>query len=156
MEHEREPLTIDRLHQLNGQPVWIEDLEYPEKSQWRLIYWDRQKYLALLSKSLNGGYLIEEYGRTWLAYASKPVDLDVWDPCEWCGEWIGGDCTPKERDVGYRLYAGFSKQVAVDDFLEDETENLNFCPVCGRPLTNKARKILQDLMNGVVIKCDQW
>lgn len=60
------------------------------------------------------------------------------EPCEFCGEWVGGECRPREQDVGYTLYAGYTKQVSVDDFYEDETENLNFCPVCGRPLTDEA------------------
>ena len=67
-----------------------------------------------------------------------------WDPCEFCGEWIGGDCTPREKDAGYKIYAGYTKQVAVDDFWEDETENLNFCPVCGRPLTDEAVEMMME------------
>ena len=67
-----------------------------------------------------------------------------WDPCEFCGEWIGGDCTPREKDAGYKIYAGYTKQVAVDDFWEDETENSNFCPVCGRPLTDEAVEMVME------------
>ena len=74
--------------------------------------------------------------------ALRPVSRDrverMTEPCEFCGEWIGGDCTPKEQDAGYKIYAGYIKQVAVDDFWEDEIENLNFCPVCGRPMTDEA------------------
>lgn len=70
-------------------------------------------------------------------------------PCEFCGEWIGGDCTPREKDAGYKIYAGYTKQVAVDDFWEDETENLNFCPVCGRPLTDEAVEIVMERLEGM-------
>ena len=72
--------------------------------------------------------------------------LSKWEPCEFCGEWIGGDCTPKEEDVGYKIYAGYTKQVSVDDFWEDETENLNFCPICGRPFTDEAVETIMKRM----------
>lgn len=32
------------------------------------------------------------------------------------------------------FYAGRCKQVDVDDFDEEEIENINFCPKCGRKL----------------------
>lgn len=41
---------------------------------------------------------------------------------------------PKED---YIFYAGFSKQFDVDKFDEYETENINFCPMCGRRLRGK-------------------
>ena len=71
------------------------------------------------------------------------------EPCEFCGEWIGGECRPREQDVGYTLYAGYTKQVSVDDFYEDETENLNFCPVCGRPLTDEAVQMVVERMEAL-------
>ena len=75
--------------------------------------------------------------------------LDEWEPCEFCGEWVGGDCTPKEQDAGYKIYAGYIKQVAVDDFWEDEIENLNFCPVCGRPMTDEAVQMVMERLEAL-------
>lgn len=80
--------------------------------------------------------------------ALRPVSREqvkrIAEPCEFCGEWICGDCTPREQDAGYKIYAGYIKQVAVDDFLEDEIENLNFCPVCGRPMTDEAVEMVME------------
>ena len=80
--------------------------------------------------------------------ALRPVSRErverMTEPCEFCGEWIGGECTPKEQDAGYKIYAGYIKQVAVDDFWEDEIENLNFCPVCGRPMTDEAVQMVME------------
>lgn len=42
-----EPLTLEELREMNEVPVWIQNLEEPAKSQWRLLYWDRGKYLVL-------------------------------------------------------------------------------------------------------------
>lgn len=68
---ENKPLTVEELRQMDGDPVWIDDLERPGFSCWRICYWDRGRYLALVAKSANG-YLLEDYGKTWLAYRYKP------------------------------------------------------------------------------------
>ena len=41
---------------------------------------------------------------------------------------------PKEN---YNFYAGYSKQIDVDNFDEFETENINYCPICGRKLNER-------------------
>ncbi len=38
---------------------------------------------------------------------------------------------PKE---GYAFYAGFSKQIDVDAFDEIETDEIKYCPMCGKRL----------------------
>lgn len=107
------PLTMEQLRGMDGRPVWVEDLENPEKSGWRLIYWDRGKYLVLLAKSA-AGYILEDYGETWLAYAYPPahIDREAWRPCMMCKN-------PKSLNL----------------FLE---MNFRYCPKCGRPLTEAA------------------
>ena len=66
-----EPLTLEELREMNEVPVWIQNLEEPAKSQWRLLYWDRGKYLVLQGISVRG-YLMEEYGESWLTYRRPP------------------------------------------------------------------------------------
>lgn len=53
--------------------------------------------------------------------------------CEFCCyiEYPGEKLYPKED---YVFYAGFSKQVDVDTFDEDEVEKISYCPMCGRKL----------------------
>ena len=70
-----EPLTLEELREMNEVPVWIQNLEEPAKSQWRLLYWDRGKYLVLQGISVQG-YLLEEYGESWLAYRCPPEKKD--------------------------------------------------------------------------------
>lgn len=70
-----EPLTLEELWEMNEVPVWIQNLEEPAKSQWRLLYWDRGKYLVLQGISVRG-YLMEEYGESWLAYRRPPEKKD--------------------------------------------------------------------------------
>ena len=66
-----EPLTLEELREMYEVPVWIQNLEEPAKSLWRLLYWDRGKYLVLQGISVRG-YLMEEYGESWLAYRRPP------------------------------------------------------------------------------------
>ena len=70
-----EPQTLEKLREMNEVPVWIQNLEEPAKSQWRLLYWDRGKYLVLQGISVQG-YLLEEYGESWLAYRCPPEKKD--------------------------------------------------------------------------------
>lgn len=66
-----EALTCEELRKMNEEPVWIQNLEKPEESQWRLLYWDKGKYLVLQGISVRG-YLLEEYGESWFAYRRPP------------------------------------------------------------------------------------
>lgn len=70
-----ESLTLEDLREMNEEPVWVQNLEEPGKSQWRLLYWDRGKYLVLQGISVQG-YLLEEYGESWLAYRYPPEKKD--------------------------------------------------------------------------------
>ena len=67
-----EPLTLEQLREMDGEPVWVLDLQEPGHSAWRLIYWSHGKYLVFISKNMDG-YIPEEYGVTWLAYCRPPV-----------------------------------------------------------------------------------
>lgn len=131
-----EPLTLDELRQMGGEPVWIQNIEEPNKSQWRLCHWDRGKYLVLQGISVKG-YLLEEYGESWLAYAYPPahIDREAWEPCAKC---VGcGNCY-------YFLYD--DDEYPCNKCLKESTdknqypkfEPIGFCKHCGRPLTEDA------------------
>lgn len=58
------PLTLAELKQMQGEPVWVHNLEV-NKSFWALAYQD------VVSNRL--GYLdYSGYGQTWFAYRYKP------------------------------------------------------------------------------------
>lgn len=65
--------------------------------------------------------------------------------CEFCtiSDYdIDGSATYGREEDNYILYAGYSKQYDVDKFDEFETEEIKFCPMCGRKL--KAKKALEE------------
>lgn len=126
--NQHESLTLEQLWEMDGQPVYVKNMYFSELSGWGIM-------LDNVCNSYHGVYFIEEYGRSWLAYAYPPVHInrEAWNSCEFCGE----------LDASFVLYAGYSKQVAVDEFYEDEIDDVKFCPKCGRPLTNEAWDILE-------------
>ena len=136
----RYPLTLEQMRKMDGRPVWVKLIgkNKGRKEGWTIIYNDDG--YAAVQRWTQFPLWYKDYGKTWLAYDYSPtyIDRKSWEPCEWCGEWIGGECNPRERDAGYKLYAGYCKQVAADDFIEDETDELSYCPKCGRPLTDEA------------------
>lgn len=71
-----EPLTLDELRQMDGEPVWIEDVgEYKwHGSGWAIV--DREH--CLLRKASNGNpAFFERYGKGWVAYRQKPEEGTV-------------------------------------------------------------------------------
>lgn len=130
MERENKPLTLEQLRGIDGQPVWIKDLKTPECSGWRMIYWDRGKYLVLIAKSIQG-YILEEYGKTWLAYAQQPAHIDRE---KWTAEWI----YPKsEFSLPKCSKCGCNSKDATYGHKD------NFCPKCGRAMNKKALAVLE-------------
>lgn len=134
-----EPLTLDELREMNGKPVWIENLEEPEKSQWRLCHWDRRKYLVLQGISV-GGYLVEEYGEAWIAYAYHPVHIDreKWEPCHSCDSKCL-ICMVNETHK-CRICKDYKYYLPL----------YQFCPKCGRPLTDQAWAELEKRLRGMM------
>lgn len=60
------PLTLDELRKMQGEPVWVHNLEVG-KSFWMLAYEDAVNNRA--------GYLAySSYGKRWLAYRNKPIE----------------------------------------------------------------------------------
>ena len=74
-----EPLTLDELRQMDGEPVWVVCLE-PERYYEPPIGW------RIIEKSIVGTFGVwndssclaeRDYGETWLAYRQKPEDGTV-------------------------------------------------------------------------------
>lgn len=157
MSEKREPLTLNQLREMDGKPVKV---VYDEAAKKTTPGFEPLEMICLVEYVKSAGCVVlrnnvggeseycndeelEQDGLTAYPYHPPRLDRSAWEPCEFCGEWIGGECTPKEQDAGYTLYAGYSKQVAVDDFWEDEIEDVQYCPKCGRPLTEEAWKELE-------------
>ena len=133
------PLTIEELRKMDGQPVWIECLEDKSRSGWRLIFWDRGKYLVLLHTSLYG-FLMDDYGNTWIAYTYPPahIDREAWKPCADCKSCVS--CEYSMVPYGEKPCTVCRKK--------NRFKPRKFCNSCGKPLTEEAWAELEKRLRG--------
>ena len=117
-------LTLDQLRKINDEPVWVEDFGDAKRSGWKLIHWDRNKYIAFVGVNPSA-FLVEEYGETWAAYKYKPESYeDTHKACEFCkmASSIWGHAIVISRWGGTE---------------ENYSGELGFCPKCGRPMPHE-------------------
>lgn len=147
MEHSKIPLTLKQLYQMEGEPVWVVSL--PQKDEktihqdWFSVHQDWfivviEDLRLTVKRPLKFGHYIcgaNTYGKTWLAYAQKPIDFD-----EWMADW-------KEyegQDVGFHYCSKCGQQAFNYEENGEIIEVLsNFCPSCGRPMTGYAKEMLE-------------
>lgn len=79
-----------------------------------------------------------DFAIKWLAYACHPahIDLEAWEPCQKCS----GKCA-------FCMWVE-SKRCEVCEERDEYAAFFNFCPHCGRPLTEVARADLEKRLRG--------
>lgn len=125
-----QPLTLEQLREMVDKPAYLYIYDTALRSGWDIIKAVTKD--KIIFRGWNTVYVpISSLGKRFDLYAYPPahIDREAWETCEWCGD-LG--------DSRYKLYAGFCMQKAADDIYEEETEKLNYCPKCGRPLTEEA------------------
>ena len=73
---QNEPLTLEELKKLGGEPIWVENLLHPDFTNWLLFVGEFQhvgySWLFEFSGSDYEGSLdAKDYGKTWTAYRNK-------------------------------------------------------------------------------------
>ena len=83
-----EPLTLEQLRKMDGQPVWVKvigktgircdgwcEAENREKDPFAYAWWPGSEVEDIAK--------IEDYGKTWACYAYPPahIDREAWEPC---------------------------------------------------------------------------
>ena len=66
---ENKVLTLEQLRQMDGEPVWIDGKDY---GGWTIFKDSANKQVARCLDNLNLSYYMDDYGKTWLAYARRP------------------------------------------------------------------------------------
>lgn len=69
------PLTLAQLREMDGEPVWVQEIEEPKRGQWRII--KKPWYDVGLCLDSCGMLECGDMGKTWLAYRRKPGEGDV-------------------------------------------------------------------------------
>lgn len=161
-----QPLTLEQLRGMDGQPVWI--MESPDWGHWELSE-DAADYLADRDTSLYGiTYPAHDckggvHQLRWIAYAYPPAHIDrkAWKPCEYCN----GKTTLYQRTNSTKLFMNTFGNAATlvtecvacppyaDCCMKDISANsvfrIKFCPECGRPLTEDGWAELEKRVRGI-------
>lgn len=66
-----QPLTLEELQEMNGEPVWVETPGITEYGRYTIVDHVDAKNKTLF---LRRDYTCRDYGKTWLAYRSKPKE----------------------------------------------------------------------------------
>ena len=61
-----EPMTLDELRQMDGEPVWVQSPGVPEYGRWAIVEGVGENCLFL-----HDDFTCHDYGKTWLAYRQK-------------------------------------------------------------------------------------
>ena len=61
-----EPLTLDELRKMDGEPVWVQSPGVPEYGRWAIVEGVGENCLFL-----RDDFTCHDYGKTWLAYRQK-------------------------------------------------------------------------------------
>lgn len=141
------PLTVEQLRQMNGSPVWIEKQDNELENSWGIVCLScNQEYVMSFITVFQGYAMLKvhfsEYGKTWLAYSYPPAHIDrsKWEACRKCRScWTCKSAIEPVR-------AENSKCFLCED--SSNYEPLNFCPHCGRPLTEEAWAELERRLRG--------
>ena len=64
-----EPLTLDELRKMDGEPVWVQSPGVPEYGRWAIVEGVGENCLFL-----HDDFTCHDYGKTWLAYRKKPEE----------------------------------------------------------------------------------
>ena len=67
-----EPLTLDELRKMDGEPVWVQSPGVPEYGRWANVEGVGENCLFL-----HDDFTCHDYGKTWLAYRQKPEEGTV-------------------------------------------------------------------------------
>lgn len=72
-QEQNEPLTLEQLRDMRGEPVWIVWPDGRIKSKWWIVgssEWHMMEFTGSQSE--------KEYGTVWIAYRNKLGDADHW------------------------------------------------------------------------------
>lgn len=120
-----DPLTVEQYNALSGRPVIVE--KNTGKKWWAI------------AQSISGDTC--GYGRFWWAYAYPPahIDREAWESCP-C-------CDAAKANSGVVNQALWVKEPEVNKWTLFG-KKLEYCPICGRPLTEEAWSMLEKRLRG--------
>lgn len=128
-----EPLTLEQLREMDGQPVWCEDVE-----RWAIVSvsdagkWKGIPFALFEENGARFEWNIEGRELSLSPYPPAHIDRSKWEFCLWC------------KDLQYLPH-----EMCADVKMPGGSEiGASFCPHCGRPLTEEAWAELERRLRG--------
>lgn len=138
--HGNKPLTLEQLREMVEKPAYLYIYDTALNSGWEIIKSVTED--KIIFRGWNTVYVpISSLGKCFDLYAYPPahIDREAWEPCKLCG------------GAKY-VYGHASAVVPSGDKGQIETEvegDFDYCPECGRPLTDEAWAELEKRLSGV-------
>lgn len=128
-----DPLTLEQLREMGGQPYWHIGLQTDSpEPHWKIL----DPLVARCPEDYG-------YGKRWLAYAYTPAHIDRE---ALCGEWQGEADGYADGELVYDVWrcgdCGHVEETDDPDLLP------RFCPDCGRAMTPDAWAMLEKRLRG--------
>lgn len=130
-----EPLTVERLREMDGKPVWIEDVNrwgfvsIPEAGQFK-----NTPFVLFRKEDVQFEWQIEDSELTVYSYPPAHIDRS-----KWTAEWV-----PMTDDDGCVWLECSTCEYDLDSLEESHP----FCPSCGRAMTEEAWAELERRLRG--------
>lgn len=134
--HGSEPIAIEQLREMGGQPYWHVGLQTDSpEAHWKIL----DLFVARCPEDYG-------YGKRWLAYAYPPAHIDRE---AWTAEWreLHGDKMVGLDDCGEDVYRHYHYSVCTSCGKGTAVKS-NFCPSCGRAMTPEAWAELEKRLRG--------
>lgn len=133
-----EPLTLEQLREMVGQPVYMENFDKRFKNGWHIIERVTEDEIVFIDCwSLKSYVKTSDVGIYFNFYAYQPahIDREAWEPCEFCRE--NGRKEFAFDSAGDAITLEFGENAAA---IESDSMGFiaRFCPKCGRALTEEA------------------
>lgn len=151
--HGTEPLTIEQLRKMDGQPVWVHVIDHTVfsdkeddfdgwgmcRKSWVRI-WDNKR-----ADLVHIDYDFEDYGKEWIAYASPTAHIDRE---AWTAQWVeDGQCDHKPYRV--RDAEKWKKyKCSKCEYKAGRRTSQKYCPSCGKAMTPDAWAELEKRLMG--------
>lgn len=125
MQEDGEPLSLEQLKQMDGKPVWIEDV-----NRWRFVsipeaeQFKNTPFVLFRKEDVQFEWQIEDSELTVYSYPPAHIDRN-----EWTAEWV-----PMTDDDGCVWLECSACEYDLDSLEEPHP----FCPSCGRAMMPEA------------------
>lgn len=132
-----EALTMEQLRGMDGQPVWVDftGSNFERPAGWFILRSIENGEAYLVGKT-SVYKALEYYGKVWRAYTYPPAHIDRE---AWTAEWIYPE---NEFNLPRCSKCGCNSKDA------QYSHKDNFCPKCGRAMTQEGRAIMEKRLMG--------